>query len=153
MNNEKETYIIADILSEFDDEEYYEMAKCLVNEGYGNVKQYQDEIECLKMELMHREEDLAHADEKVFYREMAVRLEEDKIKRQVVKEFCENKVEPLIEELVELLFNDDKSNCMVQDCNKSDDIPCGSSICIGNNKEVWKKKLDDLITELYGANK
>lgn len=70
---------------------------------------------------------------------------------QAVKEFAENKVKPLIDELVELLFNDNESTCRVEDCEKSDDIPCGCSICIEENKQVWKKKLDNLITKLYGA--
>ncbi len=43
----------------------------------------------LSTELAHREEDLIHADEKVFYRETVVKLDEDKIKKQAVKEFAE----------------------------------------------------------------
>lgn len=70
---------------------------------------------------------------------------------QAVQEFAE-KVKPLIDELVELLFNDNESTCLVEDCEKSDDIPCGCSICIEENKQVWKKKLDNLITELYGED-
>ena len=66
------------------------IAQNLINAGYGNVKQYQNEIDRLETELAHREEDLIHADEKVFYREMAVKLDEDKIKKQAVKEFAED---------------------------------------------------------------
>lgn len=64
-------------------------AELLYNAGYGNVKEYQDEIDRLEMELAHREQDLVHADEAVSYRESAVRLAEDKIKKQAVKEFAE----------------------------------------------------------------
>lgn len=64
-------------------------AKLLINAGYGNVKEYQAEIERLRAELAHREEDLVHADEKVFYRECEVALNEEKIKKQAVKEFAE----------------------------------------------------------------
>lgn len=72
--------------------------------------------------------------------------------KQAVKEFAENNVKPLIDELVELVFNQDDGNCKVDNCNKPDDIQCGASICIEENKQVWKKKLDNLITELYGAD-
>ena len=66
---------------------------------------------------------------------------------QAVKEFAENKVKPLIDELIELLFNDGIPNSKVDNCEKGDDIPCGSSICVEENKQVWKNKLDDLIKE------
>lgn len=68
---------------------FQQVAEAVIDADYGNVKQYQNEIERLQIELAHREEDLVHADEKVFYREMAVRLDEDKIKDQAVKEFAE----------------------------------------------------------------
>lgn len=71
--------------------------------------------------------------------------------KQNVKEFSENIVKPIIDELVKLLFNDNESNCKV-DCEKGSDIPCGSSICIEENKQYWKNKIDDLIEEHYGRN-
>ncbi len=46
------------------------------------------QIQELQTKLSHCEEDLVHADEKVFYREVAVKLEEDKIKQQAVREFA-----------------------------------------------------------------
>lgn len=55
----------------------------------GDIKELSAENERLRTELQHREEDLIHADEKVFYRETAVKLDEDKIKQQAVKEFVE----------------------------------------------------------------
>lgn len=73
-------------------------------------------------------------------------------KRQAFKEFAENAVKPIIDELVELLFNDNEPDCKV-DCEKGSDIPCGSSICREENKKYWKNKIDDLIKELYGEEK
>ena len=73
--------------------------------------------------------------------------------KKAVKEFAENKVKPIIDELVELLFNDNESNCKVNNCEKGDDIPCGCSICIEENKQVWKSKLDELIKELYSEER
>lgn len=72
-------------------------------------------------------------------------------KKQAVIEFAENKVKPLIDELVELLFNDDEPDCKVDDCEKGDDIPCGSSICIEENKQVWKSRVDKLVKEICGG--
>lgn len=63
-------------------------AKILVNAGYGDVGEYEKEIERLSGELAHREEDLVHADEKIFYRECNVVLREKEIKEQAVKEFA-----------------------------------------------------------------
>lgn len=65
------------------------IAHDLIMRCYGNVEQYQNEIDRLETELAHREEDLIHADEKVFYRETTVKLDEDKIKKQAVREFAE----------------------------------------------------------------
>lgn len=73
-------------------------------------------------------------------------------KKQAVKEFAEKKVKPLIDELVELMFNDYESHCKVENCEKPDDIPCGCSICVEENKQLWESKIDDLFTELYGAD-
>lgn len=98
----------------------YRRAVKLYSAGYGNVKQYQDEIEqllndisILQTELSHREEDLIHADENVYYREVNLAMHEKEIKIQAVKEFAENAVKPIIDELVELLFNDNESDCKV----------------------------------------
>lgn len=69
--------------------------------------------------------------------------------KQAVKEFAE-KVKPLISEIVELMFNDDEPQCKVNHCHKGDDIPCGSSICIEENTQVWMSKIDELLKDLYG---
>lgn len=67
--------------------------------------------------------------------------------KQAVREFAE-KVKPIIDDLVELMFNNNEPNCKVDDCEKPSDIPCGSSICIEENKQVWKSKIDDLLAEV-----
>lgn len=124
MNKEKEIERMASIihnksmsLSSYDIRETtpaHIYATVLYNAGYGNVKEYQDEIDRLETELAHREQDLVHADEAVSYREAAVKLEEDKIKKQAVKEFAEK--------LKGKLWN------------------------------YYNSDIDDLITELYGAD-
>lgn len=70
---------------------------------------------------------------------------------QTVREFAENEVKPLIDELVELLFNDNESTCKVDNCEKGSDIPCGCSICVEENKQFWKNKIDFLIKERFGG--
>lgn len=70
--------------------------------------------------------------------------------KQAVKEFAENAVKPIIDELVELLFDHEDGTCMVGTCHKISDIPCGSSICIEENKLHWKNKIDDIVKGLYG---
>lgn len=113
----------------------HKKARYAVERGYGNVKQYQDEIDRLETELMHREEDLIHADEKVFYREQAVKLDKDKIKKQAVKEFAERLKKEIIE---------GDGTCLDEyDIGKQDGY---NSAC-----EHHRQAIDDLITELYGA--
>lgn len=80
----------------------------------------------LSTELAHREEDLIHADEKVFYRETAVKLDEDKIKKQAIKEFAEKFKKEFLKHFP-TLFTD-----AIYQCTDSE--------------------LDNLITELYGAD-
>lgn len=45
--------------------------------------------DCLNKRVMELEQEVIHADEKVFYREINVKLSEDKIKAEAVKEFAE----------------------------------------------------------------
>lgn len=65
------------------------IARDIIDAGYGDVSEYKAEIERLKAEndslnkkISELEQDLIHADENVFYRECAVNLDEDKIKKQ-----------------------------------------------------------------------
>lgn len=71
--------------------------------------------------------------------------------KQAVEEFAE-KVKPIIGELVELMFNDYESHCKITNCEKDDGISCGCNICIEENEKLWKSKIDNLITELYGVD-
>lgn len=58
-----------------------------------------------------------------------------------IKEFAENVVNPIIDEIVTLMFDDNKSTCIVDDCEKEYDISCGSSICVRENQQIWKDKI------------
>lgn len=69
--------------------------------------------------------------------------------KQAVREFAE-KVKPIIDDIVELIFDDGQSRCIIGGCHKADDIPCGASICIEENKTAWKSKIDRLLTEVTG---
>ena len=70
--------------------------------------------------------------------------------KKAVKEFAEIKVKPLIDEIVELMFDASRSVCQIEGCFKSDDIQCGANICVEENKRLWKNKVDTLIKEFYG---
>lgn len=47
----------------------------------------------------------------------------------------------LIVELVELMWDDNESECKIKNCNKPDSISCGNRLCIDENIEYWKNKL------------
>lgn len=71
-----------------------EAANALIKAGYGSVSEYKTEIEKIKAEndklnkkIAELEQDLVHANEKVFYREMDVKLSENKLKKQGAEEF------------------------------------------------------------------
>lgn len=94
------------------------------------------EILQLSTELAHREEDLVHADEKVFYREMAVRLKEDKIKKQAVKEFVQHAMTKCESDAVYAEWSDEHGEYG------------GDMVGIGAIETIF----DNLIIELYGAD-
>lgn len=71
--------------------------------------------------------------------------------KQAVKDFAENAVKPIICEIVTLMFNDYEPHCKIDTCGKGDDILCGCSICVEENTQIWKSKIDQKIKELYGA--
>lgn len=71
-----------------------EAANALIKAGYGNISEYKTEIEKLQAEndklnkkIAELEQDIIHADEKVFRREIDVKLSEDKLKKQGAEEF------------------------------------------------------------------
>ena len=70
-------------------------------------------------------------------------------KSEARKEFAE-KVKPIIDEILDIMFDDAESKCIVENCKKPSSIPCESELCIGENKELWKMKIDNLLEEMEG---
>ena len=62
-----------------------------------------------------------------------------------VTEFAERCLE-VVDEMIESMWNN-ASSCKVEGCTKSDDILCGSSICVEENKQIWKNKILELLKE------
>lgn len=60
----------------------------------------------------------------------------------------QEKVIPIIESLVELMWDDNEANCIVESCNKPDSIGCGNRICIDENKALWIAKIDQIAKEM-----
>lgn len=120
------------------------LTRYLQTKGYGNVKQYKEETERLSTELSHREEDLIHADEKVFYREVNVALNEKEIKKQAVKEFAERLK-------TELQLKIEISNRCYEHENDEHNY-YGMGLCLGGISGYAESRtlIDDLIKELYG---
>lgn len=70
---------------------------------------------------------------------------------QAVKEFVDSKVKPLLDEMVEIMFDCANRHCLVPTCNgPSNERHCHEYSCIEKNKQIWKSKVDNLIKELYG---
>lgn len=63
------------------------------------------------------------------------------------KELAE-RVNPIIEELVDIMFDDNHSKCMIENCHKHSSIPCESVVCIDGNKTFWKLKINNLLNEM-----
>lgn len=70
-------------------------------------------------------------------------------KAEAYKE-CIEKAKPIIREIVDLMFDDNKSNCVIHDCVKPSKIACNSELCIRENKQAWENRLDNLLNELVG---
>jgi hypothetical protein len=70
-----------------------------------------------------------------------------KVQAEVIKAFAE-KVKPLFEEIVELMFDDNESKCRISNCHKPTSIRCGSRLCIDENVDLWKAKVDDIAIEM-----
>lgn len=67
--------------------------------------------DCLNKRVMELEQEVIHADEKVFYREINVQLSEDKIKAEAVKEFAEE----LTARLKKFVWKHNIPECMFND--------------------------------------
>lgn len=70
--------------------------------------------DCLNKRVMELEQEVIHADEKVFYREINVKLSEDKIKAEAVKKFAEE----LTERLKKFVWKHNIPECMYDDVTK-----------------------------------
>lgn len=70
-------------------------------------------------------------------------------KAEAYKE-CIDKVKPIICEIVDRMFDDNESNCVIHDCVKPSKIACNSEICIQENKQAWEDRIDNLLNELVG---
>ncbi len=70
-------------------------------------------------------------------------------KAEAYKE-CIEKVKPIIDEIVDIMFDDNKSTCVIHDCVKPSKIAYNSEICILENKQAWEGRLDNLLKELVG---
>ncbi len=129
------------------------LSRRITQAGYGNVKQYEAEIERLQIELAHREEDLVHADEKVFYRECDVAsrerdvvLQEEDIKKQAVKDFAKKLRDNLSERISTL-------NAREEECIEAGDWESAArcNACHEESERVLQVS-STLIKELNGEN-
>ena len=74
----------------------------------------------------------------------------ENLKSEARKEFAE-KAKPIIQEMVDVMFDDNISRCFVNNCKKPTSLPCESKICIEENKAFWTTKIDNLLKEMEGA--
>lgn len=75
------------------------------------ITELYDRSNCLNKRVMELEQDVIHADEKVFYREINVKLSEDKIKAEAVKKFAEE----LTSRLKKFVWKHNIPECMFND--------------------------------------
>ena len=70
-------------------------------------------------------------------------------KSEAIKEFAEL-VNPILEEIVDIMFDSNGSKCRIKNCHKHSSIPCDSPTCIEENKAYWKLKIYNLVKEMVG---
>jgi hypothetical protein len=59
-------------------------------------------------------------------------------------------VNPIFEEIVDIMFDGNEPKCRIKNCHKHSSIPCGSPTCIKENKAYWKLKFYNLVKEMVG---
>ena len=103
--------------------------KCLYSGLYSeyDIKQIRD---CTQGECFHRES-------------------EELVRIEAIKEFAK-KINPIIDELVDIMFDGNESKCRISNCHKHSSIPCDSPTCIEENKAYWKLKIYNLVKEMVG---
>lgn len=69
------------------------------------------------------------------------------VKAEAIKEFAE-RVKPIIDEMVDIMWDDDVSKCRKGGCHYPSNIPCGSEMCIEENKVIWKADIDQIAKEM-----
>ena len=58
-----------------------------------------------------------------------------------------NACSQLVEEMVELLWDDNESNCKISNCTNPSSISCGNRLCIDENIEYWKDRIKKIFEE------
>ena len=122
------------------------------------LKSQQDEMfTCIKikqknaLDLINRQKaEIEKLQKAIKVQDIMIEQQDYKLKQaksEAIKEFAK-KVNPIIEQLVEIMFDDNQSKCMIENCRKHSSIPCESRVCIDENKEFWKSKIDNLVKEM-----
>lgn len=70
-------------------------------------------------------------------------------KSEAVREFAD-KVNLIVEELVDIMFDGNETKCKISNCHKHSSIPCESPTCIEENKAYWKVRILNLVKEMVG---
>ena len=78
--------------------------------------------------------------------------ENKRIQADTVRKMQE-KAKEIVGDLVELLFDDSESNCIVPNCHKPDSIDCWDRICIDENKSIWLSRVDRIAEEMLEGEK
>lgn len=71
----------------------------------------------------------------------------EKTKSEAIKDFAE-RINPIIEQLIEIMFNGNQNKCMIKNCHKYSSVPCESPICIDENKAFWKLMIYNIVKQL-----
>ena len=116
------------------------------------VADLQDELKCEKETNAHlcsqymSENHLRHQVEEMLANGM------DAVKADTVRKM-QKEVSAIVGDFVEMIFDDNKSNCIVPNCNKPDSIGCGNRICIDENKAIWFDMIDQIAKEMLEESK
>lgn len=70
-------------------------------------------------------------------------------KFEAVREFSD-KVNLIVEELVDIMFDGNEPKCKISNCHKHSSIPCESPTCIEENKAYWKVRILNIVKEMVG---
>lgn len=126
-----------------------------IRDNYCELLRYKVAVEGMNAIIQQNNSKLdLQADYKTLYEDLkAEHIETVKAikqaKSEAVRGFAD-KVNLIVEELVDIMFDGNDPKCKISNCHKHSSISCESPTCIEENKAYWKARILTIVKEMVG---